>query len=127
MRTGSIATRQDSPADHETRIWPSREFVPSFIAEMEASDTPIIRPHECSRGIREAQGFLKGCGKSPVYSCNPYFGCEFSCSYCYSPACNRRILGFRGIQYWGKYVFTKDNLAKRLRSDLRRLARNCVR
>ena len=52
-----------------------------------------------------------------VYSLNPYFGCEHSCIYCYSPSVFRNEAVARN---WGRFVKAKTNIAEVLAKEVQR-------
>jgi DNA repair photolyase len=57
------------------------------------------------------------------YSLNPYFGCEFNCSYCYA----RKYFLLKKMPYkWGEYVQVKGNLPTLLEKELKGISRGSV-
>ena len=57
------------------------------------------------------------------YSLNPYFGCEFNCTYCYA----RKYFLLREIPYkWGEYVQVKGNLPGLLEKELRKIPKGSI-
>jgi DNA repair photolyase len=58
------------------------------------------------------------------YTINPYFGCEFGCSYCYADFMSR-FSKFRNVfpddVEWGGFVGVKINIVERLEIELRKI------
>lgn len=58
------------------------------------------------------------------YTINPYFGCEFGCSYCYADFMSRFSLARREFPEnckWGEFVGVKINIAERLKEEILKL------
>ncbi len=58
------------------------------------------------------------------YTINPYFGCEFGCSYCYADFMSRFSRtrnGFPENCKWGEFVGVKINIAERLKNEILKL------
>lgn len=58
------------------------------------------------------------------YTINPYFGCEFGCSYCYADFMSRfsrMYREFSGDLKWGEFVGVKINIAERLKNEILKL------
>jgi DNA repair photolyase len=68
-----------------------------------------------------ATGFIQRGGFD--FTCNPYLGCTFSCSYCYAAYLpqNRRPL-----EDWGKWLTAKVNAVELARRQAPRVAGKCV-
>ena len=51
---------------------------------------------------------------------NPYVGCEHGCKHCYCPAMPgvKFTNGGRSQQEWGSYIFPKEDILERLKSEL---------
>ncbi len=68
-----------------------------------------------------ATGFIQRGGFA--WTCNPYLGCTFACSYCYAAFLpqNRRPL-----QDWGRWLVAKSNAVELARRQAHKVARQAV-
>ncbi len=69
----------------------------------------------------QATGFLRRSGYA--WTCNPYVGCTYGCTYCYAMFLpqNRRPLA-----EWGRWLVAKENAVELARREARRLAGQAV-
>lgn len=68
-----------------------------------------------------ATGFIKRGGFE--WTCNPYIGCTFSCSYCYAAYLPQNR---RPPEEWGKWITAKKNAAELAEKQARKVAGQCV-
>ncbi len=58
------------------------------------------------------------------YTINPYFGCEFGCSYCYADFMSRFSKNYKIFfegSNWGEFVGIKINIAEKLKTEILKL------
>lgn len=58
------------------------------------------------------------------YTINPYFGCEFGCSYCYADFMSKFSKNYKFFSEnanWGEFVGVKINIAEKLKSEILKL------
>ena len=68
-----------------------------------------------------ATGFIKRGGFE--WTCNPYVGCTFSCTYCYAAYLPQNR---RPPEEWGKWITAKKNAAELAEKQSRKVAGQCV-
>lgn len=68
-----------------------------------------------------ATGFIKRGGFE--WTCNPYVGCTFGCSYCYAAFLPQNR---RPPEEWGKWITAKKNAAELAEKQSRKVAGKCV-
>lgn len=68
-----------------------------------------------------ATGFIKRGGFE--WTCNPYVGCTFGCSYCYAAFLPQNR---RPPEEWGKWITAKKNTAELAETQSRKVAGKCV-
>src|ERR1700692_2373259 len=69
----------------------------------------------------QATGFIKRGGFD--WTCNPYIGCSFGCSYCYAMFLPQNR---RPREEWGKWLVPKVTAMERARQDAPRVAGQAV-
>lgn len=69
----------------------------------------------------KATGFIQRGGFD--WTCNPYLGCSFACSYCYAAFLPQNR---RPIQDWGKWLLAKANAIELARKQAAKLARQSL-
>ncbi|CUS80024.1 hypothetical protein [Candidatus Kryptonium thompsonii] len=58
------------------------------------------------------------------YTINPYFGCEFGCSYCYADFMTRFSKNYSNFftnLKWGEFLGVKINIHEKLKEEISRL------
>jgi DNA repair photolyase len=68
-----------------------------------------------------ATGFIRRCGFD--WTCNPYVGCTFGCSYCYAAFLPQNR---RPVEEWGRWLTAKRNAAELARLQARKVAGQAV-
>jgi DNA repair photolyase len=68
-----------------------------------------------------ATGFIRRCGFD--FTCNPYLGCTFGCSYCYAMFLPQNR---RPAADWGKWFAAKKNAVELARKDARKVTGRAV-
>ena len=68
-----------------------------------------------------ATGFIQRGGFA--WTCNPYLGCTFSCSYCYAAFLPQNR---RPPEEWGKWITAKKNAAELARKQAKKIAGQTV-
>jgi DNA repair photolyase len=68
-----------------------------------------------------ATGFIRRGGFD--WTCNPYVGCTFGCSYCYAAFLPQNR---RPIEDWGKWFVAKKNATELARKQAHKVAGRCV-
>src|SRR5262249_58133754 len=68
-----------------------------------------------------ATGFIKRGGFD--WTCNPYVGCSFGCSYCYAAFLPQNP---RPLEDWGKWLNAKINAVELARKQAPKVAGQCV-
>src|SRR5262245_18121691 len=68
-----------------------------------------------------ATGFIRRGGFD--WTCNPYFGCTFGCTYCYAMFLPQNR---RPKEEWGRWVTAKKNAVELARKQAPKLARKSV-
>lgn len=68
-----------------------------------------------------ATGFIRRGGFE--WTCNPYVGCTFGCSYCYAAFLPQNR---RPVEDWGKWLTAKKNAAELARKQAHKVAGQCV-
>jgi DNA repair photolyase len=69
----------------------------------------------------EATGFIRRGGFD--WTCNPYLGCTFGCSYCYAAFLPQNR---RPVSDWGRWVSAKRNAVELARKQARKIAGQAV-
>lgn len=64
-----------------------------------------------------ATGFIRRCGFD--WTCNPYVGCSFGCSYCYAAFLPQSR---EPVDRWGKWLTAKRNAAELARKQAKKVA-----
>ncbi|HJZ55677.1 MAG TPA: radical SAM protein, partial [Gemmataceae bacterium] len=68
-----------------------------------------------------ATGFIRRGGFE--WTCNPYVGCTFGCSYCYAAYLPQNR---RPVEEWGRWFAAKKNAAELARQQAHKVAGQCV-
>lgn len=68
-----------------------------------------------------ATGFIRRGGFD--WTCNPYVGCTFGCSYCYAAFLPQNR---RPVEDWGRWFTAKKNAAELARKQAHKVAGRCV-
>jgi DNA repair photolyase len=68
-----------------------------------------------------ATGFIRRGGFE--WTCNPYVGCTFGCTYCYAAFLPQNR---RPVEEWGKWLTAKKNAAELARKQAHKVAGQCV-
>ena len=68
-----------------------------------------------------ATGFIRRGGFE--WTCNPYVGCSFGCTYCYAAFLPQNR---RPVEEWGRWFVAKKNAAELARKQAHKVAGKCV-